>query len=43
VGQFWPKVENDILQTLYSRSIFSHRDVHVIGLQSYQIRWNNTK
>jgi len=35
MGQFCPKVEDDILQTVY-RSIFNHCDV--ISLQSYQIR-----
>ena len=40
VGQFWPKVEDDILQTIYA-SIFNHCDV--IGLQSYRIWWNKTK
>jgi len=39
VGQFWPKVEDDILQTYMS--IFNHCDV--IGLQSYWIRWNKAK
>jgi len=35
VGQFWPKVEDDILQTVY-RAIFNHCDV--VGLYSYGIR-----
>jgi len=35
VGQFWPKVEDDILQTL-SMSIFDH--FYVVGLQSYRIQ-----
>ena len=34
VGQFWPKVEDDILQTY--RSIFNY--CGVIGLQSYRIQ-----
>ena len=39
VGQFWPKVENDILQY---RSIFNHCEV--ISLQrSYRIWWNKAK
>jgi len=40
VGQFWPKVEDDILHTIY-RSICNQCDV--IGLQSYQIQWNKAK
>jgi len=34
VGQVWPKVEDDILQTLYV--YFDHCDV--TGLQNYQVR-----
>jgi len=40
VGRFWPKVEDDMLQTIWS--IFNHRDI--IGLQtvqSYQIHHNS--
>jgi len=39
MGQFWSKVEDNILQTI--RSIFNHCDI--IGLQRYRIRWNNAK
>jgi len=36
LGQFWPKLEDDILQQY--RSTLKHCDV--IALQSYWIRWN---
>jgi len=38
VGQFRPKVEDDILQTLL---VYLYTYCDVIGLQSYRIRWNN--
>jgi len=36
VGQFWPKVEYDILRT-----VFNYCDAR--GVQSYQIQWNKAK
>jgi len=38
VGQFWSKVEDDILQTMVYL-----QPLRVIGLQSYRIRWNKAK
>ena len=38
VGQFWPKVEDNILQTIYVNLQSLWR-----GLQNYRIRWNKAK